>query len=307
MPHLTNLYGSLRWACHQGSGCEDAGVDELPNDGSAGALVAAGEWVAVTDAQDHALVVLAMGIDCGVYLNETGTYEVRVAQECAGRVIREWREFDEEQAAAELARRAPVVPEGQGFPLRMDLAWLWLLSLLVVFWTQGQDPGLSDRFCNSTRAMLDDGEWWRPFTSLFLHADGAHLLGNALLGGVFCVLVAQAFGALRGWVCILGCGTLANALNAAAHWPGDFRSLGASTATFAALGLLVGHAVRNAWRMRSLHGLRPLLVPLIAGGILLGWFGGGGADAGNIDVAGHVVGWCFGVVAGFVFHRLPGD
>ena len=37
----------------------------------------------------------------------------------------------------------------------------------------------------------------------------------------------------------------------------------------------------------------------IAGGILLGWFGGGGADAGQVDVAGHVLGWAFGVAAGF--------
>jgi rhomboid protease GluP len=147
--------------------------------------------------------------------------------------------------------------------------------------------------------MVHGGEWWRPITALFLHADGAHLLGNALLGGVFCVLVAHAIGAFRGWLLILACGAVANAINAAARLPEDFRSLGASTATFAALGLLVGHATRLAWMMRSFHGFRMLFVPLVAGGILLGWFGGGGADAGNIDVAGHILGWLIGVCAGF--------
>ncbi len=148
-----------------------------------------------------------------------------------------------------------------------------------------------------------DGEWWRPFTALFLHADGAHLLGNILFGGVFLLLVIHAFGASRGWLLVLGCGALANAVNAAAHMPDEFRSLGASTATFAGLGILVGHAMRGAWMMRSFHGLRMLFVPLVAGGILLGWFGSGGADAHHIDVAGHVIGWCFGVAAGFLFSK----
>lgn len=256
-------------------------------------------WSSSAQAHEYALVVLAMGLECGVFEVEGG-YSVDAPGERAEAVLDEWRCYEEELREAATPR---PTPEARAFPLHLDVAMLWLLVLLVVFFLQGRDPGLSDRFSNSTRAMLEDGEWWRPFTALFLHADGAHLLGNALLGGVFCVLVAQALGAGRGWLLILGCGTLANALNAAARVPEEFRSLGASTATFAALGILVGHAVRVAWTMRSFQGFRPLLVPLIAGGILLGWFGGGGADAGNVDVAGHVLGWGIGVAAGFAFGR----
>lgn len=256
-------------------------------------------WTSSSQAHEYALVVLAMGLDCGVY-ETAGGFSVNVPADREQAVLDEWRCYEEELREAEVPR---PIPEAGGFPMRWDVAMVWLLAMLVVFFLQGRDPGLSDRFCNSTRAMMVHGEWWRPFTALFLHADGAHLLGNALLGGVFCVLVAQAMGAARGWLLILGSGTLANALNAASRMPEDFRSLGASTATFAALGILVGHAVRVAWMMRSFQGFRPLLVPLIAGGILLGWFGGGGADAGNVDVAGHVLGWGIGVAAGFALSK----
>jgi len=260
-----------------------------------------GTWPDAAAAHEHTLVVLAMGIECGVFDDcERGGFSVAAEKHHAGAVHAEWQLYDEEVRAASVPK--PAI-ESRAFPLHLDVAMLWLLTLLVVFFAQGRDPTLSDRYCNSTTAMMVNGEWWRPFTALFLHADGPHLLGNALLGGVFFVLVAHAVGALRGWILILACGTIANAINAASRMPDEFRSLGASTATFAALGILVGHATRLAWMMRSFQGFRMLFVPLIAGGILLGWFGGGGADAGNVDVAGHVLGWLVGVVAGFFFSK----
>ena len=274
-------------------------MDAPDTNDEADAWVTLGTWPQATIAHEHALVVLAMGIECGVFEDrEHGGFSVAAEIRHGPAVLAEWRLYDDEVLAASVPK--PVI-ESRAFPLHLDVAMLWLLALLAVFFAQGRDPTLSARFCNSTTAMVVDGEWWRPFTALFLHADGAHLLGNALLGGVFCVLVAHAVGALRGWILILACGTIANAVNAYSRMPEEFLSLGASTATFAALGILVGHATRLAWMMRSFQGFRMLFVPLIAGGILLGWFGGGGADAGNTDVAGHVLGWLIGVMAGFFF------
>jgi len=280
--------------CHPALPSDDGGVEAPERDEELDDWVPLGAWSAPAEAHEHVLVVLAMGLECGIF-EEHGSYSIHAEARHAQAIHEEWRLYEDESQA--LAAPKPVV-ESRVFPLHLDAAMLWLLALLMVFFAQGRDPSLSDRFCNSTHAMMLHGEWWRPFTALFLHADGAHLLGNALLGGVFCVLVAHAVGALRGWILILGCGAIANALNAASRMPEEFRSLGASTATFAALGILVGHATRVAWMMRSFHGFRMLFVPLIAGGILLGWFGGGGADAGNTDVVGHVLGWLIGVMAG---------
>ncbi|MCC5846704.1 MAG: rhomboid family intramembrane serine protease [Verrucomicrobia bacterium] len=264
--------------------------------------VTLGTWADVGAAHEHALVVLAMGIPCEVTEDpELLGFSVAVERKHAEAVLMEWQLYDEEARAT--AHPKPVL-ENRMQPLHLDVAGVWLFALLVVFFRQGRDPTLTERFCNSSTAMMLRGEWWRPFTSLFLHRDADHLLGNALLGGVFCVLVAQVAGAMRGWTLILACGTIANALNAALRMPDEFRSLGASTATFAALGILVGHATRRAWMIRSFQGFRMLFAPLIAGGIMLGWFGGG-TSTGNTDVVGHALGWLVGLLAGvFLTHPI---
>jgi membrane associated rhomboid family serine protease len=127
-------------------------------------------------------------------------------------------------------------------------------------------------------------------------------LGNIFIGGIFCVMVAQSVGAWRGWALILAAGTLGNALNAGLRFPAEFLSLGASTATFGAVGILVGTASVAAWRSRSYRELRPVLVPVVIGLVLLGWYGTGGETAadggGNTDVAGHFAGWASGVLLG---------
>ncbi|MCC5844400.1 MAG: rhomboid family intramembrane serine protease [Verrucomicrobia bacterium] len=257
--------------------------------------VTLGTWEDVAAAHEHALVVLAMGLPCVVIeAPEQSGFSVAVEPKHAQAVLMEWQLYDEEARARPHPRPAM---ETRTHPLRLDVAGGWVLSLLVVFFLQGRDPALSARFCNSTTDMMVHGEWWRPFTSLFLHRDMDHLLGNALLGGVFCVLVAQATGAVRGWTLILASGTIANALNAALRMPDEFRSLGASTATFAALGILVGYATRQAWRIRSFRGFRMLFAPIIAGGIMLSWFGGG-TPTGNTDVLGHLLGCWVGFLAG---------
>jgi membrane associated rhomboid family serine protease len=138
---------------------------------------------------------------------------------------------------------------------------------------------------------------------LFLHADPGHLLGNLAIGGTFCVMVAQSVGAWRGWALILVAGTLGNALNAWWRFPADFQSLGASTATFGAVGILTGAACLRAWRDRSARPLRAVLVPLVTGLIVLGWYGTGGGEGAaveRIDVAGHFAGWTSGLLLGAV-------
>ena len=90
----------------------------------------------------------------------------------------------------------------------MELALLWVLSLVGVFLVQIKDPAIVDRFSNSSIGLFFENEWWRPFTALFLHADFPHLAGNVMIGGVFCVLVAQSFGQLRGWLLILASGVM---------------------------------------------------------------------------------------------------
>ncbi len=256
------------------------------------ALVPVGAWPSLAEAHEHALVVLAMNRECLVHAGD-GLYALHAEPDHAAAIRREFELYAAEQSE----RREPAEPPL--FPAGVELAMLWIAALVGMFVWQGRDPALTDRLLNSNLAVFDGGEWWRPFTALFLHADAAHLLGNLGIGGLFCVMVAKSIGALRGWALILAAGTLGNAINAWLHLPESFRSLGASTATFGAVGILVGVFSMHAWRAGSYRRLRPLLGPVMVGLVVLGWYGtGGGQQDGVTDVAGHVAGWSCGVALG---------
>jgi membrane associated rhomboid family serine protease len=134
---------------------------------------------------------------------------------------------------------------------------------------------------------LRAGELERAWTALTLHADAAHLLGNALAGGLLLALLAAALGpglALFVLVTAGAAGNLANAwLRSTSH-----LSLGASTAVFGAVGALGGLA---AARGRRRLGRRAPGIALAACLGILAMIGTGGE---RTDVWAHA----FGVAAG---------
>lgn len=141
--------------------------------------------------------------------------------------------------------------------------------------------------------LICRGEWWRTVTALTLHADAAHLLGN-LFGLVFLgYLVARIMGPGLGWFLVLAAGGAGNAAIAALVSP-HHVSVGASTAVFGALGILVGFSgtqmaflprhERRVWREE--------LFPLGAGLSLLAMWG---ANPGT-DMAAHLAGFVAGLV-----------
>ena len=99
-----------------------------------------------------------------------------------------------------------------------------------------------------------------------------HLLCRELGGGV-------------GWLLTLGAAGLANAINVLIQGPGHL-AIGASTAVFAALGLLsgLGSAREKRWPA--------VLAPLGAGLALLAWLGSGGE---RTDVGAHLFGFAVGL------------
>jgi membrane associated rhomboid family serine protease len=142
------------------------------------------------------------------------------------------------------------------------------------------------------------GQWWRAVTALTLHLDQAHLLGNLLFGAVFGTLAGGAFGSGVAWASILVAGALADYLDMVIS-PPDHRSAGASTAVFAALGLLSGFS----WRLRlSLREqFRYRWAPLFGGLFLLTLLGAGGE---HVDVLAHALGFAVGLALGWIYARL---
>jgi len=142
------------------------------------------------------------------------------------------------------------------------------------------------------------GQWWRAVTALTLHADGLHLLGNLLIGGVFILLLCRALGSGLAWSLLLASGVLGNLLNAWLQAP-QHRSVGASTAVFGAVGLLAAvDLLRDRRRLR-----RRWYLPLAAALALLALLGSGGE---NTDLGAHLLGFAAGILLGLPAGRLLG-
>jgi rhomboid protease GluP len=140
-------------------------------------------------------------------------------------------------------------------------------------------------------------EWWRALTALTLHLDQEHLMGNLLFGVVAGIAAGRLLGPGVAWASILGAGALANYVEILIA-PAAHRAVGASTAVFAALGMLAGLAWRQRLTLRERRWYR--WAPLIAGVCLLTLLGAGNA---HVDVLGHALGFLFGVGIGWVYAR----
>lgn len=155
---------------------------------------------------------------------------------------------------------------------------------------------------DATRVQ-NQGQWWRVWTALTLHLDGAHLASNTVAGMWFGYLAARLIGVGHAWfLVVLGAG-LANWIEAF-FGPAPHRSVGASTAVFTALGLLSAYS----WSTRLAYPQRWALRwgPLVAGVVLLSWTGTGaesldqpgGGTGQSVDVLAHALGFAVGLSAG---------
>jgi membrane associated rhomboid family serine protease len=245
-------------------------------------------------AHEHGLVVLAMGLDYDAVSRDDGTTELLVPETHLADVRRQLELYARESAHWP-PRPPPPVPRVSG---ALVTPCIWFLVTALAFREQMLAPGVWEaRGALDPVALFRGGEGWRPFTALFLHGDLGHLVSN--LGGGLLVFgsVLATFGLRRGWLLLGAAAVVGNLLTAAAHGvDGGYRSLGASTAVFAGIGLLTGAAVRAALRGEgSAWRVRRLLMPAAAGVVLLAWLGAGGT---RTDVLAHAMGFVCGLVAG---------
>ena len=201
-------------------------------------------------------------------------------------------------AAERHQRRAPPAPfvafSGSGLG-----AVVYAFVLILVAYCAGIDSfGVDWLAAGALESHAGaSGEWWRAVTALTLHLDQEHLLGNLLFGIGVGILAGRMFGPGLAWLSILLSGTAANYVDMLVS-PSWHRAVGASTAVFAALGLLAGFGwgQRLALRERGLY----RWAPLFAGVCLLALLGSGSE---HVDVLGHVLGFLAGVVPGCIFAR----
>jgi rhomboid protease GluP len=247
---------------------------------------------------EFSLVLEARGIEHEVQdaaLAEAGaSWVVTVTPPLAHRAYDEITRYCAERR---VPRRTPVI--AQPFPGAALGAIGYALILILTAYCAG--IGLFGVDWLSAGA-LDAGtvrEWWRALTALTLHLDQEHLLGNLLFGMVAGLAAGRLLGPGIAWASILGAAAMANYAEALIA-PVAHRAVGASTAVFAALGLLAGLAWRQQLPLQERRWYR--WSPLVAGVSLLTLLGAGDA---HVDVLGHALGFLFGVGVGW-FHARAG-
>ncbi|MFP4156002.1 MAG: rhomboid family intramembrane serine protease [Opitutales bacterium] len=243
-------------------------------------------------AQEAGLVILAMG-QAYWLLPDSGQFVLCVRDRCAGAVEAEL----DEVAKLRRRRRPRRSIQVHEFRPRVGSFLFYGLILILMFGLQGSYP-LVDAGRVDAVAVMAEGELWRVVTALTLHADVVHLVSNLVAGAGFAFFVARFFGAAAGWFLILLSGMIGNLLNAWVYYPEPHFSIGASTAVFAALGLMTGVGSRLALADSEGGWMLPRwLLPAFGGLTLLGLLGVG---EGPVDVAAHISGFLCGIGIGFI-------
>ncbi len=141
---------------------------------------------------------------------------------------------------------------------------LLLISAFFSMWVWGQYPGY-ELWSARAADVFGKGEYWRLLTTLFVHADLAHLLANSGLFLVFGLFLRQYFGTWAFPTLSLLGGILTTALALGTYDP-QVKLIGASGMVYlmAALWLLLfwKYADYLSWIQRSMRTLAFILVVL---------------------------------------------
>ena len=239
-------------------------------------------------AEEWATVLAASGIRHRLALAATG-WAVVVAGNDSARASAALAAYDEENRR-EVRVVAPAIGR-DSLGLGVAVAAL-LLSFFALTGPRAAGGAWFDRGSASAARILQ-GEFWRTITAITLHADLAHVLGNVTACVVLVPPVSQALGPGTGlWVLLLS-GAAGNALTALVHGA-PYSSVGTSTLTFGAIGVLTAQALVARWRGRPTR--RRLWVVIVASLVLLAMLG----TAKGADILGHVFGLLAGAVLGLV-------
>jgi membrane associated rhomboid family serine protease len=247
------------------------------------------------DCDERAFVLAALGIRSSV--SHDGVQFVLLVEEVeAARALTQLQQYEQERRAAPAPEPAPPAVHAH--------AWIgcaiYALTLVGIGLLISNGFGRLDAFDTGEldAARVQSGQWWRAWTALTLHLDGAHLAANVAAGIWFGYLAARQIGSGNAWLLIVSGAALANLFEALLG-PAEHRAVGASTLVFTALGMLAAHS----WRVRYSPSQRwaRQWAPLVGGVVLLGWFGSGGDDGAapvRVDVVAHVLGFAAGVLLG---------
>jgi membrane associated rhomboid family serine protease len=253
------------------------------------------DWAVIYESQgyqscsDRALVLHSLDIPYEI-VRGLDRAALAVPASFAERAKFELWQYDEENRKRSPAPRPLPIQYQNAVPGVL----IYVIVICLVAWLAGESVFNRDWLAAGRvdGVLIREGEWWRTITALTLHSGIRHLLGNLGFGLLFGMLAGRLVGSGVVWLGIVLAGSAGNALNTllldSAH-----RSIGASTAVFAALGLLTGFV----WRAKLMSQERwPYRLGPMVGGIALLAFTGTGDE--NTDIGAHLAGFVCGFLTG---------
>ncbi|BEG99803.1 hypothetical protein BSYN_20680 [Bacteroides sedimenti] len=145
------------------------------------------------------------------------------------------------------------------------------------------------------RSATTDGEWWRLFTSMFVHGGLIHLSCNIyglVLAGLF---VEPIFGRKNYLIIYIISGLLGSI--ASILWYNATISVGASGAIFGLYGAILGLLLTNAIPKTGKKLILSLIGFFVVINLLMGLTGG-------VDNAAHIGGLVSGTIIGLILYKI---
>lgn len=148
--------------------------------------------------------------------------------------------------------------------------------------------------------VLEQGEYYRLLTSVFMHFGISHIMNNMLILFILGDNLERALGHVKYLFFYLICGVGANVISMLVNLKGyqNVVSAGASGAIFGVIGGLLYAVLINRGRLEDLSTRQ--IVVVIACSLYLGLVSTG------VDNAAHIGGLLLGFAMGAVFYRRPG-
>lgn len=245
-------------------------------------------------AREWSLALISQGIESTLFQDDdTGSFALEVDAARCGEALQVLKQYHVENRGWGLRKDLPGT--------RLSFHWGclgWAVLMVFFYYLQTLGPRI-DEVGVMDKAGVETGQWWRLFTAMTLHADGAHLLSNLVTGVLFLGLVMARHGAGVGLFGAWLAGALAN-VAAMLIYPDPYRSLGASGMVLAMLGILTVTGIREAISRQP--GWRAMLGSLGAGVMLFTLTG----SSPTSDLVVHLGGFVFGLVVGVVLEKWQG-
>ncbi|HNP64849.1 MAG TPA: rhomboid family intramembrane serine protease [Woeseiaceae bacterium] len=242
---------------------------------------------------DRALVLSSVQIPHRL-IDDGGSCAVLVPAAMSAQAAKELRLYEEENPPPVIAPQ-PVIESHDPMPGLIG----YVLTVCLVAGMAGYSF-FGENWVSAGRVdgvLIRHGEVWRLVTALTLHVDVKHLLGNLVFGVFFGIFAGRLLGPGIAWLAIVLAAAAGNAVNVllleATH-----RAIGASTAVFAALGIIAGYVWRG--KLMRQDGWSNRYGPIVGGLALLMYTGTGGP---NTDIGAHLLGFVCGFAAGMLLVR----